>query len=1297
MQKALLFIFTIISFSLFTFKTVAQSYCNANGADNNFEWIASVDIAGLSFTSGADNGGYFYVNDANIELSKGDTYDFSLTPAYASTVYEEYWRIWIDYNDDGDFTDPNELVFDAGNASTTTVNGDFTVPTNINNSTTRMRVIMKYVDINDSSAPNSCGTFEFGEVEDFSVIISEGNTDSTDDPSPYCVSEGNANDEWIQSVSIGNFSYNSGNNNGYGNHTDQGTISLLQGSSNALNLVTGYSGDQYEEYWKIWIDFNKDNDFNDSGELVFDAGLGNTGTLNSTLNIPENATLGNTRLRVVMKGLSDTDNAAPNSCGEYNFGETEDYLVNIQTGSTGSNDDPAPYCAASGDSQAEWIETVQFENLNFNTGNGGGYENNTNTVIPLNISQAIDFTLTPGFADQSYTERWRIWIDFNDDEDFNDAGELVFDAPTAISTTVTGTLDMDNATSGNHRMRIAMKYNGSFSDGTSDNTPPNACGTFDFGEVEDYTVSISGSTVQTPVCDFNANVTSGVAPLTVNFQDLSSNSPTSWTWLFTGGNPTSSTIQNPTVLYNTPGVYNVTLTAANSAGSDSETKQGYIVVTEEVVSPVADFTANITNGNAPLTVNFQDLSSNTPTAWSWSFSGGNPINSTVQNPTVIYNTPGVYNVTLTASNSAGSDTETKQSYIVVTEEVVSPVADFTANITNGNAPLTVNFQDLSSNTPTAWSWSFTGGNPTNSTVQNPTVIYNTPGVYNVTLTASNSAGSDSETKQGYVVVTEAAVSPVANFTANTTSGNAPLTVNFQDLSSNTPTAWSWSFTGGNPTNSTVQNPTVIYNTPGVYNVTLTASNSAGSDSETKQGYVVVTEAAVSPVANFTANTTSGNAPLTVNFQDLSSNTPTSWTWLFTGGSPTSSTVQNPTVVYNSPGVYSVTLTASNSAGSDSETKEAYIVVTAENNIPTPTISVDNNPICIEDTGTPETATLTSSINPPSGYIYQWQLNGVNISPSSGGNDASITTSILGNYQLYFTDNNGSNGNISNTITLTNTDCSESTVIQAPVITSDYTSICTSGTGTPTTAIISSLSTPPQGYIFQWQFNGVNISANSGGNNSSFTTSTSGAYTLKFVGSGTNESAVSNTINITAIDCTNNNIIADFYASIYEGEAPLTVTFFDQSINEPTNWSWEFPGAIPATSIEKNPTVIYQNEGVFSVTLTVGNGTNENTITKTGIIVVSESTAIEIIDDHIVELTLFPNPSDGIFTVSLKNFESHDLELSLYSLDGKLIINKALPYAKSHSIPLDISEYPAGVYAIVIQDGKNIIQERLTKF
>ena len=176
-------------------------------------------------------------------------------------------------------------------------------------------------------------------------------------------------------------------------------------------------------------------------------------------------------------------------------------------------------------------------------------------------------------------------------------------------------------------------------------------------------------TAAPPTTTFTATPTAGLAPLTVQFTDLSGGRPTSWLWTFGDGN--TSTDQNPQHTYATPGLYSVTLTATNEYGSDTETKTDYITVYAPVT---AQFTANITGGTAPLTVQFTDLSTGGPTSWLWTFGDGNT--STNQNPVHTYTTAGAHTVTLTASHPYSSDTETKTAYITVA--VLQPFPGITA-------------------------------------------------------------------------------------------------------------------------------------------------------------------------------------------------------------------------------------------------------------------------------------------------------------------------------------------------------------------------------------------------------------------------------------------------------------------------------------------------------------------------------------------------------------------------------------------------------------------------------------------
>ena len=155
---------------------------------------------------------------------------------------------------------------------------------------------------------------------------------------------------------------------------------------------------------------------------------------------------------------------------------------------------------------------------------------------------------------------------------------------------------------------------------------------------------------------------------------------------------------------------------------------------------VAEFTANVTSGTAPLVVRFTDTSTEgVPTSWLWDTGDG--INSKhAMNATHTFTKAGTYTVSLTVGNAAGNNTVTKPNYIVVTDPK-APIADFSASITSGYAPLSVRFTDLSENA-TAWNWDFGDGNT--STDQNPTHIYSAAGTYTVNLTATNGNGTDSK-------------------------------------------------------------------------------------------------------------------------------------------------------------------------------------------------------------------------------------------------------------------------------------------------------------------------------------------------------------------------------------------------------------------------------------------------------------------------------------------------------------------------------------------------------------------------
>ena len=186
---------------------------------------------------------------------------------------------------------------------------------------------------------------------------------------------------------------------------------------------------------------------------------------------------------------------------------------------------------------------------------------------------------------------------------------------------------------------------------------------------------------------------------------------------------------------------------------------------------------------------------------------------------------------------------------------------------------------------------------------------------------------------------------LAGFFSDSSSGTAPLTVQFTDLSSGGPVSWSWSFGDGGT--DSVKNPSHTYENSGTYTVTLTVTNPEGATyTSTRSNYITVdipvtvtetvttdtTSVAVQNTisAGFSGTPVTGTSPLDVSFTDTSTGTPSSWNWDF--GDCSQSTQENPSHIYDVPGTYTVSLSVAGTGGSNAKSLTNYITVTGE---PTP--------------------------------------------------------------------------------------------------------------------------------------------------------------------------------------------------------------------------------------------------------------------------------------------------------------------------------------------------------------------------
>ncbi|MFT5715391.1 MAG: bacillolysin [Flavobacterium sp.] len=153
----------------------------------------------------------------------------------------------------------------------------------------------------------------------------------------YCASKGNSvADEYISRVQLGTINNASTGGTGYGDYTSVST-NLTKGTSNTITVTPTWPGTTYDEGYAVWIDYNKDGDFSDTGELVWSKAISKTTPVSGSFTVPTSATTGMTRLRVSLKY-----NGIPNACEAFSYGEVEDYTVNIVAAAADTTAPTAP-------------------------------------------------------------------------------------------------------------------------------------------------------------------------------------------------------------------------------------------------------------------------------------------------------------------------------------------------------------------------------------------------------------------------------------------------------------------------------------------------------------------------------------------------------------------------------------------------------------------------------------------------------------------------------------------------------------------------------------------------------------------------------------------------------------------------------------------------------------------------------------------------------------------------------------------------------------------------------------------
>ncbi|MEL6658408.1 MAG: GEVED domain-containing protein [Bacteroidota bacterium] len=281
--------------------------------NTSFEWIERVQLADLDNTSGDDDG-YGNYTGLSAALAIDNSYTITLTPGFSGGTFAERWRVYIDLNQNGIFEHPSERVAQVQGTGPQTAS--ITIPAGAPVGATGMRVVMSFNGFRQPCADN----FD-GEMEDYTVIIDD--CENTPGCVNYCEAEaGSTFYEWIQRVRLaGGINNISGDDGGYGDYTGL-SATVVSGSSNTMRLRPGFSSGAFLEFWRVWVDWNQDGEFDPVTELAVEES--STGRIITSLEVPLSALPGSTRMRVAMQY---NDFAEP--CGTFAEGEVEDYTLNI--------------------------------------------------------------------------------------------------------------------------------------------------------------------------------------------------------------------------------------------------------------------------------------------------------------------------------------------------------------------------------------------------------------------------------------------------------------------------------------------------------------------------------------------------------------------------------------------------------------------------------------------------------------------------------------------------------------------------------------------------------------------------------------------------------------------------------------------------------------------------------------------------------------------------------------------------------------------------------------------------------
>lgn len=871
---------------------------------------------------------------------------------------------------------------------------------------------------------------------------------------------------------------------------------------------------------------------------------------------------------------------------------------------------------------------------------------------------------------------------------------------------------------------------------------------------------------QLPVPNFSVSDQHPCTNQAVQLGDSTTGNPTSWQWTitpntfsFTSG--TSASSQHPEVTFTAAGSYTVKLVVSNANGMDSLTLTSAIEVGGYSLPFSEDFETSsvgewlVDNPDGLNTWSLYTVAGNTPGNLAagvnnFSYNAAGQRDGLISPPLNLTGL-GQVNLSFEYAYRRYNSTYNDSLAVYISTDCGTTWSQVALYGENGSGNFVTGAATTASFVPNATSdWCNGTGSPSCPSID----ISAYGGNPNVRVKFANICDYGNNLYIDNVNITgSVGVAPVADFSANKTTGCPADTVVFTDASTSNPTSWSWSFTPStvtfiNGTSATSQNPEVTFNAAGTYQVTLNATNSVGSDAEIKASYISISPAVV-PTLGVTSSATlpicaGDNITFTANATNAGT-TPT-YQWKVNGvNAGTNSSTFSTTTLSNND-VVSVELQSSLPCSGSMVFASMTVPV---DSVVTPSVSIAASATSIcSGTNVTFTATPINGGTP----TYQWKVNGSNV---SGGGSIYSSTTLSNGDQVSVVMTSSKNCVTASTATSNIISMNVSSAVAPFVsISSNDTVVCTGSSSTFTATPINAGSSPS----YQWKVNGTNAGTNS----SSFTSTLSNndAVTVVVTSSLTCASPTTATSNAKTV-----SVLPDPQVTINTvlptgplcKEDSLALSATVNNFGNPGSGSWSGPGVVgtnfiaanvssglhtltytytyagtvgcpkietiqvntelvPTPTISANGPVLTCNESGFNYQwilngAPISGATSQNyTITGNGSYSVqiglsgcSDQSAAYVVNDFGMDdlktalgFTIYPNPTHDKSTFEFTNPGSGNISYQLIAFNGSVVSQKEITGNGRVKETISMRHLAAGFYTLRIKAGDHTIIEKLGK-